>query len=93
VLIPSLSDDGHVINDYPANLVQLARSETAVPGQNHWIEPELTLASLSPNVHMHRLGAVETVEEEPVRSVNSGDPRHERSVAMISSPFIRAKSG
>jgi hypothetical protein len=91
--MPCLSDEDFILNDYAPNLVQLARSETAVPGQSHRIEPELAFTPIATNVHMHRLGAVETVEQEPVRPWNSGNPWHERSDPMISSSSTHTKSG
>jgi hypothetical protein len=58
--MPCLGDERLVLDDYPSNLVEFARPEAAVPGQNQWPEPELRLASIAPDVHVDRLGTIET---------------------------------
>jgi hypothetical protein len=74
--MPGLDDASLVLDNYAPDLVELARTEAAVPGHNDRFDPELGLIPLTANVNVRRFGTVETVEEQPVRSGNSGDARH-----------------
>jgi hypothetical protein len=64
--MPCLDDASLVLDDYAPDLVELARAEASIPRQNHGIEPEFGLTSFASNVNVHRLGAIEAVEEELV---------------------------
>jgi hypothetical protein len=57
-----------MLNDYPSDLIEFARRKTTVPRKRHRLEPELGSIALAANMDMDRFGAVETVEEQPVRS-------------------------
>jgi hypothetical protein len=74
--MPGLDDASLVLDNYAPDLVELARTEASVPGQNDWVEPELGLIPLTANVNVHRFGTVEAVEEQPVWSRDSNDARH-----------------
>jgi hypothetical protein len=74
--MPCLDDASVVLDDYAPDLVELARAEASIPRQNHGIEPELSLIPFMSNVNVHRFGAIEAVEEEPVRSRNISNARH-----------------
>jgi hypothetical protein len=74
--MPSLDDASVVLDNYAPDLVELARAEAAIPGQNDRLDPELGLIPLTANVNVYWFRTVEAVEEQPVRSWNSGDARH-----------------
>jgi hypothetical protein len=75
--MPGLDDASLVLNNYAPDLVELARAEAAVPGQNDRFDSELRLIPLTANVNVHRFSTVEAIEEQPVRPGNSGDARHD----------------
>jgi hypothetical protein len=75
--MPCLEDVGFILDNYPTDLIELARAEASIPGQTNWIDPELGLVSFAPNVHVRRFRAVEAVEKQPIRPRNIPDPRHD----------------
>jgi hypothetical protein len=74
--MPSLDDASIVLDNYAPDLIELTRSEAAIPGQNDRLDPEFGLIPPTPNVNVHRFCTVEAVEEQPVRSRNASDARH-----------------
>lgn len=95
VLMPCLDDRRFMCDDEPTDLIQLARTEPMVPCQGHGRQPKLGLLPIAPHVDVHGLVTVETVEEEPIRSRNAGNPRHVASLTdrMIAGCPEFAKSG
>jgi len=86
VLMPCLDDRRFVLNDEPTDVIQLAWAKPMVPRQCHGRQPEFGVLSVPTHVDVHGLVAIETVEEKPIRTRNSGNPRHveSRSDRMIS---------
>src|SRR5262245_58382498 len=76
VFIPGLDDDCLVRDDQPTNVVEFPSAESMIPRERDWRQPEFAVLTVTPNVHVHRLVAIETIEEEPVRSSDAGDSRH-----------------
>src|SRR4030095_7325489 len=66
VLIPRLPYPGEMLFNIRPNDVQLARRESVVAGKRDRLEPKLAHGALPADVHVLRLMAVETVEEEPI---------------------------
>ena len=66
-----------------------------VPCECHRRQPELGVLPVAPHVNVHEFVAVETIEEEPVRTRNPGNPWHVGSLSerMISRSREFAKSG
>jgi hypothetical protein len=95
VLMPCLDDRRFVLNDEPTDVIQLTWAEPMVPRQCHRRQPELGVLLIPTYVDVHGLGAIETVEEKPVRTRNPGNPWHleSRSDRMISRSSDSAKSG
>src|SRR5665213_414067 len=73
VLIPCLDDDRFVLQNQVPNLVEFARTEPMIPRERRRRQPELAMLPIAPNVDVHGLVAIETIEKEPVRS---GNPRN-----------------
>jgi hypothetical protein len=76
MLIPSLQDPLSVFRNQLANTIQLGGRKSLVETEHDRLQPELADHSLTPNVHMLRLVAVETIEEEPIRPRNIANRRH-----------------
>ena len=74
VLIPCLNDDVFVLQNHVPNLVEFTRAEPMIPRELDWRQPKLAVPPIAPDVN--GFVAVETVEKEPVRPRNTGDPRH-----------------
>jgi hypothetical protein len=74
--MPRLDDASLVLDNYAPDLIELARTETSIPGQDDRTDPELGLIPVTTDVDMRRFGAVKAVEKQPVRSRNTGDSRH-----------------
>src|SRR5947207_10001188 len=76
VLMPCLDDRPLVYDDKSTDLIQLARTEPMIPCQGHGRQPKLGVLAIAPDVDVHRLNAVETVEEERIWPRNIRNPRH-----------------
>ncbi|SRR6266702_561981 len=68
VLMPCLDNCWFVFHNQTPNDIQLAWAEPFVPRDGNGCQPEFGVLTIAPNVNVHRLVAVEAVEEEPVRS-------------------------
>jgi hypothetical protein len=70
-------------------------TEAMIPRQGDGRQPELRLLTVASHVDVHRLVAVETVEEKPVRARNARNLRHVAFVLgrIISGSEESAKSG
>ena len=83
MFLPGLHDQRDVGGYQLANLVELTAAEAVVPDYHDRLNPELADASITLNVHMHWLCAVEAVEVEPEGSGDATDgwqlafPRYE----------------
>jgi len=93
--MPGLNDRLLVLDDQTTDVIQFSRAEAMIPCEGDWRQPELRLLTVAPHVDVHWLVAVETVEEEPVRT---RDARNLRHVALdigriISGSEESAKSG
>jgi hypothetical protein len=66
VFIPCLDDGFLVIHDETTDLVELSWAESMIPRKFGRHQPELGVVSISPNVDVDGLVAVETVEKQPV---------------------------
>jgi hypothetical protein len=76
VFIPCSNDLRLVFDDYAPDIVQFLGRKTSIPRQRHRVYPKFRLFVVAADVDVHRLAAVETVEVEPVRSVDSANSRH-----------------
>ena len=76
VFMPCLDDRRFVFDDKPTDLIQLARTEPMVPCQCRGRQPKLCVLPITSQVDVHGFVAVETIEEEPIRPGNTGNPRH-----------------
>jgi len=79
--MPCLDDRRLVLDDQTTNLIQFPRTEPMVPCECHGRQPEFDVLPVAPCVNVHGLVAVETVEEEPVRPLNPGNPWHVESLS------------
>jgi hypothetical protein len=77
VLAPRISHRSDVFRDDPPDPIQFVRAEAIVRRKRERIKPELALVSISLDMNMHRFAAIETVEEEPVRSGDVWNGRHQ----------------
>jgi hypothetical protein len=93
--MPCLDYRLFLLDDQAPNVIQFAWAEPMIPSKRHRRQPELGLLPVAPDVDVHRFGAIETVEEEPVRPRNSRDSWQFRSPPkqMISGLGGCAKSG
>jgi hypothetical protein len=93
--MPSPNDCLLVLDDQATDVVQLSRTEAMIPRQGDRRQPEFGLLTVASHVNVHRLVAVETVEEEPVRTRETGNLRHVALALgrMISGSDDSAKSG
>jgi len=76
VLIPCLSDDLFVRDNQAPNIVGFPSAEPMIPRERHRCQPELAMLAVAANVNVNGFVAIETIEEKPVRSRNTGDFRH-----------------
>jgi hypothetical protein len=60
---------------------QLVCGEAVVAAQRDWLEPELAHHTITPDVDVPWLLAIEAVEEEPVWARNPLDARHRFTVS------------
>jgi hypothetical protein len=74
--MPRLLDTLKMLFHGMPDLVQFPCRETVIHGKRQRFDPELAGIALTLNVHVHGLVAIETEEEQPVRSWNSLDPWH-----------------
>jgi hypothetical protein len=65
--------------------IQLPGGETSVRCKRNRIKPELAFVSIALHMNVHRFAAIETLEEEPVRS---GDVRNRGHQAFRGQVFI-----
>jgi hypothetical protein len=93
--MPRLNDCLLVLDDQATDVVRFSRTEAMIPRQGDGRQPELRLLAVASHVDVHRLIAVETVEEKPVRARNALDLGHVVIVLgrIISGPEESAKSG
>jgi hypothetical protein len=91
VFKPGLDDERFILDDYPPNFIELTRTESPIPSQNDWTQPKLRFVPLSTNVHVNGFSTIEAVKEEPVRSWDPVDARHDRSTSILSSSLAGAK--
>jgi hypothetical protein len=78
MLMPSLYYTNKILLDQVSDLIQVPRRKPVVDGHDQRFKPELTQTIVP--LHMRVLGlvAVETVEEQPIRSGEILDGRHPR---------------
>lgn len=80
VLIPCLPDFAQIRLDEVPNPIQFRFWEAMISSELDRLEPELTYHFLTLRVNMHRLVAVEAVEEKPVRAGKTFECRHRTGV-------------
>jgi hypothetical protein len=92
--MPCLDNRRLVKDGEPTDLIQFARTESMIPCQGHGRQPKLGVLPIAPDVGVHRLMAVETIEEERIRPWNIGNPRHVAALPdrMISGCFESDKA-
>jgi hypothetical protein len=73
--MPCLTNGRFVLDNQTTDFVELWWAEPMIRRQLDRRQPELGVLSVSANVDVQRLVAVETVEEEPVRPWNTCDRR------------------
>jgi hypothetical protein len=93
--MPCLNNRLFLGDDESTNIIQLAWAESMVPRKCCGRQPKFGVLPVAPHVDVHGVVAVETLEEEPVRPRNAGNPRHLLSFPdrMISGSRESAKSG
>jgi hypothetical protein len=93
--MPCLDDRGFVFNNQSANLVQLPGAESMIPCERDGRQPELGVLTVTANMDVPRIIAVETVEVEPVwpRNPDNAWQRRFVPVPMMSRTSESAKSG
>jgi hypothetical protein len=73
VSAPRISYDSTMVRNQCADAVEFLGREPSVCSKCKWLDPELAALAVAFHVHMRRLIAIETIEEESVRS---GDVRN-----------------
>jgi hypothetical protein len=73
VLVPGMGHDLQVFLNEAPNSIEFSRREAPVRGEGQRSEPEFAGRVVALHVNMHRLHTIEAVEEEPVRTGNTGD--------------------
>jgi hypothetical protein len=69
--MPCLNNGPFVIDNEATNLVELSWAEPMIPRKFDGHQPELRMVTISSNMNVNGLVAIETVEEQPVRPRNA----------------------
>jgi hypothetical protein len=80
--IPTLLDEAQVLVNQSSDSVQIPRREPTTAGELHRLKPEFAGCVVPFDVDVWRLVAVEAEEEEPVRTREVLDSRHELLVCF-----------
>ena len=88
VFIPGLYNQRFVHHNETTNLVEFSWTESMIPRQFDRRQPEFGVLPIAADMDVHGLVAIKTVEEEPVRPRNAGNPWHSARLHARSSQAL-----
>jgi hypothetical protein len=88
VLIPALPDSFRILLDQSPDAAEIPQIEPVVAGEQEGRKPEFALHLFSLSMDVHRLGAVEAVEEQAERTGHPLDRRHPEGYTTTQDPAI-----